>query len=74
MIRTEGGDVERLAVEQNAAMRQELAHIGNLVSDLARAMGVDQANDDGSWPDLAGRIEKLTAAALKATPPEGEAT
>jgi hypothetical protein len=51
------------AINQNDAMRQELAHVGNLVSDLARAMGVDQANDDGSWPDLAGRIGKLVARA-----------
>jgi hypothetical protein len=56
-----GGEVERLAIDQNDAMRQELAHVGNLVSDLARAMRVDQANDDGSWPHLAGRIQKLIA-------------
>lgn len=56
--------VERLAINQNDAMRQELAHVGNLVSDLACAMGVDQANPDGSWPDLAGRIQTLTRAAL----------
>lgn len=47
------------AVNQNDAMRQELSHVGNLVSDLARAMGVDQADADGGWPDLAGRINKL---------------
>ena len=58
------GDVGTAAINQNDAMRQELAHVGNKVSELARAMGVDQANDDGSWPDLAGRIEKLTLAAL----------
>lgn len=29
------------ALNQNDAMRQELAHIGNLVSDLARTMGVE---------------------------------
>jgi hypothetical protein len=53
------------AISQNDAMRQELAHVGNLVSDLAKAMGVDQANDNGSWPDLSGRLGKLIEAALQ---------
>jgi hypothetical protein len=57
------------AVNQNDAMRQELAHVSNLVSDLARAMHVDLANDDGSWPDLAGRIQKLTANTRLASSP-----
>lgn len=57
------GELVDAAIAQNAAMRAELAHVGNLVSDLARAMRVDQANEDGSWPDLAGRIEKLRHAA-----------
>jgi len=60
-------DVERealltAAVNQNDAIRQELAHVGNLVSDLARILRVEQANDDGSWPDLAGRIHKILTA------------
>ncbi len=55
------------AVSQNDAMRQELAHVGNLVSDLARAMRVDQADADGSWPDLAGRIGKLIEFARNGT-------
>ena len=59
--------IERAAIEQNSAMRQELAHVGNLVSDLAAAMGVDQANDDGSWPDLAGRLQKLIDRARSAS-------
>jgi hypothetical protein len=50
------------AIDQNDAMRQELAHVGDLVSDLARRLRVDQANDDGTWPDLAGRIQKLIGA------------
>ena len=58
--------VEDAAINQNDRMRQELAHIGNLVSDLERAMHADPANPDGSWPDLAGRIERLKAKA-KAT-------
>ncbi|MET1083786.1 MAG: hypothetical protein ABWY12_12180 [Burkholderiales bacterium] len=56
------------ALEQNDAMRQELARVGNLVSDLARAMNVEQANADGTWPDLAGRIQRLALAATP-TPP-----
>lgn len=48
-----------IAFNQNDAMRQELAHVGNLISDLERAMRVDPADEDGSWPDLAGRINKL---------------
>jgi hypothetical protein len=62
---------ERPAIEQNAAMREELAHVGNLVSDLARAMRVDQANADGSWPDLAGRLKLLID---RATPPTTDAS
>lgn len=65
-----GGDaVMTAALNQNDAMRQELAHVGNLVSDLARALKVDQANDDGTWPDLAGRIQRLIAATPN--PPAG---
>lgn len=55
------------ALDQNAAMRAELAYIGNLVSSLAAAMRVDQANDNGAWPDIAGRIEGLIAAAKEPT-------
>jgi hypothetical protein len=58
-----GVDIHRAAIEQNGEMRQELAHVGNLISDLARAMNVDTANKDGTWPDLSGRIEKLILAA-----------
>lgn len=50
-------------LNQNDMMRQELAHVGNLVSDLERAMGVNPANEDGSWPDLGGRITRLKEAA-----------
>jgi len=57
-----GGALLSAAVGQNDAMRQELAAIGNKVSDLARLAGVDQANDDGTWPDLSGRLDKLIAA------------
>jgi Lar family restriction alleviation protein len=66
-------DVGTAAINQNDAMRQELAHVGNKVSELSRAMGVEQANDDGSWPDLAGRIEKLIAAALTPSALSGDA-
>jgi hypothetical protein len=52
-------EVLRVALNQNDAMRQELAHVGNLISDLERVMRVDPADDDGGWPDLAGRINKL---------------
>lgn len=66
--------VTQAALNQNDAMRQELSNVGNLVSDLARAMGVDQANDDGTWPDLAGRIHNLTAiACLNSQPSRVEA-
>jgi hypothetical protein len=58
--------VEAVAIQQNDAMRQELSHVANLVSDMARAMRVDLANDDGSWPDLSGRIQRLTEAAIAA--------
>lgn len=59
--------VEIAAIRQNGAMREELTNIGNAISDLARAMRVDQANPDGSWPDILGRIRRLHDAAL-ATP------
>lgn len=59
---TEAPCLVESAINQNATMREELAHVGNLVSDLARLMRVDLANDDGSWPDLAGRIERLKSA------------
>lgn len=64
-----GAALREAAIEQNDAMRQELANVGNLVSDLARAMRVDQANVDGSWPDLAGRIRKLIEAVLTTPAP-----
>jgi hypothetical protein len=60
-------DVLRIALDQNDAMRHELAYIGNLISDLARAMCVGQANDDGSWPDLPGRINRLIEVALSSS-------
>ncbi len=63
-------DTLTAAVNQNDAMRQELANVGNLVSNLAGKLGVDQANSDGSWPDLAGRVQRLIDATPK--PPVDE--
>jgi len=61
------------AVNQNDAMRQELATVGNLVSDLARALKIDQDNEDDSWPNLSGRIRKLIEGALAKPRPDREA-
>ncbi|MDH4746642.1 hypothetical protein OMP43_21685 [Sphingomonas sp. CBMAI 2297] len=63
-----GEELLDAAVNQNDAMRQELANVGNLISDLARALRIDQANDDGTWPDLAGRIRKLVEGIRKPRP------
>jgi hypothetical protein len=52
-----------IALDQNDAMRQELVHLGNLVTTLESAMAVEHAEADGSWPKLPERIERLTNAA-----------
>jgi hypothetical protein len=67
-IAADGDKVLVAALNQNDTMRQELTHVGNLISHLERAMRVEPANADGTWPDLAGRICKLIAA----SPPQTE--